>query len=155
MAIDAPKTRPRILTRAVVILGIGFLLWAARFAYDYFDSNSPANLATQVQLKLFGVAIYEYHSHTGRWPTSVDDLAQTSLPSQSRVWQQTADAIVFLWPQNLKPEPKDNAHELLAYWKGGLFNKFGRVWVCWGDLRTEQIRKSQIHLVSRIASDSQ
>ena len=99
----------------------------------------------QVQLKLFGAAIYEYHSHTGHWPTKVDDLAQTSLPVQSRVWGQTANTIVFLWPQNLKPEPKDNAQILLAYWGGGLFNSFGRVWACWGDLRTERIRESQIH----------
>jgi hypothetical protein len=154
MAIDA-TARWSLLTKVSVLLGIAFLLWAARFTYDYFDPNSPANLAMEVQLKLLGTAMYEYHSRTARWPTSVDNLAQTSLPSQSRLWQQTANAIVFLWPQNLKPEPKDNAHVLLAYWKGGLFNKFGRVWVCWGDLPTEQIRESQIHRVSRTASDSQ
>jgi hypothetical protein len=123
MATDAPKARPRILTRAVVILGIGFLLWAARFAYDYFDPNSPANLAMQVQLKMFGTAMYEYHTRTGHWPTSLDDLAQTSLPAQSRVWRQTANTIVFLWPQTLTPEPKDNAQVLLVYWKGGLFKQ--------------------------------
>ena len=35
--------------------------------------------------------------------------------------------------------PKDNARVLLAYVGGGLFNELGRVWVCWGDLRTEHM----------------
>ncbi|MBZ5590775.1 MAG: hypothetical protein LAP39_00955 [Acidobacteriia bacterium] len=98
----------------------------------------------QYQLKLFGSATYEYHAATGRWPASLDDLAQTSLPKTSYVWRQSAQPIVFLWPQNLKPAPKDNATVLLAYHEGGLFNKLGRVWVCWGDLRTEHIRESDL-----------
>jgi hypothetical protein len=96
------------------------------------------------QWKLFGSAMYEYHSATGRWPARLDDLAQTSLPQQSRLWRQSAQPIVFLWPQNLKPDPKDNANVLLAYHAGGLFNKLGRVWVCWGDLRTEHLRESDL-----------
>lgn len=98
----------------------------------------------QVQLKLFGAAIYEYHSQTGRWPSSVDDLAHTSLPERSHVWRQTAKAIVFLWPQDLKPNPKDNSKVLLAYWKVGLYNKLGSVWACWGDLRTERLSVSAL-----------
>jgi hypothetical protein len=145
MATDAlGRGRSSITTKASAVLGILVVFWVGRFAYDYFDANSPANLAMQVQLKMFGTAMYEYHSHTGRWPTSVDDLAQTSLPAPSRVWRQTANTIVFLWPQNLKPEPKDNTHVLLAYDKGGIYNKLGRVWVCWGDLRAEHMRESDL-----------
>jgi len=131
--------------KVVAVLGVLVFLWFSRFTWDYFDPNSPANLAMQVQLKMFGTAMYEYHFHTGRWPTTVDDLAQTSLPARSYVWRQTANTIVFLWPQDIKPEPKDNAKVLLAHWKGGLFNKFGRVWVCWGDLRTERMKESELH----------
>jgi hypothetical protein len=129
--------------KIITVLSILVVLWVGRFVYDYFDPNSPANLAT-VQLKMFGAAMYEYHSHTGRWPTSVNDLAQTSLPAQSRVWRQTANTIVFRRPQNLKIEPKENGHVLIAYWNGGLFNKFRRVWICWGDLRTERIKRSEL-----------
>jgi hypothetical protein len=98
----------------------------------------------QFQLRMFGDAIYEYHAHTGAWPTKLDDFAQTSLPARSRIWRQTATTIVFLWPQNLKPEPKDNANVLLAYWNGGWFNRLGRVWVCWGDLRTEHLQHAKL-----------
>jgi len=88
--------------------------------------------------------MYEYHAMTGRWPTKVEDLSHTSLPAHSYVWRQTANSIVFLWPQNLDPEAKNNRDVALAYWKGGLFNSLGRVWVCWGDLRTEHIKESQV-----------
>ena len=47
--------------------------------------------------------------------------------------------------QDLNPEPKGNGGALLAYWKGGLFNRFGRVWACWGDLRTERIKSDELH----------
>jgi len=98
----------------------------------------------QVQLKQFAAAIYEYQSHFGRWPTKLDELGKTSLAARSAIWRQTANTIVFLWPKNLEAEPKDNTHVLLAYWGGSLFNKFGRVWVCWGDLRTERIKRSEL-----------
>jgi hypothetical protein len=115
------------------------LLWLGQFVWDYFDPGSVAHQAMQFQLKLFGSAMYECHSASGRWPTSLDDLAQTSLPHRSNVWRQTANTMVFLWPQDLKADPKENAGVLLAYHNAGLFNKVGRVWVCWGDLRTEHM----------------
>ena len=89
------------ITKVILVLCALVLLWFGRFAWDYFDPNSPANLSMQVQLKMFGTAMYEYHSHTGLWPTKIDNLAQTSLPARSPVWRQTASTIMFLWPQNL------------------------------------------------------
>jgi hypothetical protein len=65
MATDALGSgRSSIATKALAVLGILVVFWVGRFAYDYFDANSPANLAMQVQLKMFGAAMYEYHSHT-------------------------------------------------------------------------------------------
>ena len=121
-----------------------FLLWAGARVYDYFDPSSIAHLSMSVQLKLFASAMYEFHRNTGRWPSQLDDLSQTSLPLQSRVWRQTAEAIVFLWPQTLKDDPKENRDVLLAYWKGGLYNELGRVWVIWGDLRTEHFPETDL-----------
>jgi hypothetical protein len=120
-------------------LGVVVLVWILAQAWDYFDYSSVAHQAMQVQLKLFGSAMYEYHAATGRWPTGLDDLAETSLPKTIYVWRQTATTLTFLWPKDLKPDPKDNADVLLAYTDVGLFNKLGRVWVCWGDLRTEHL----------------
>src|SRR3954453_10155499 len=124
------SARSKIFAAAAVLL-IG---WVARIAWDYLDQGSVAHQAMQFQLKLFGNAIYEYHSVTGQWPAKLDDLAQTSLPQRSYVWKQTGSTFTFLWPKDLKPDPNDNANVLLAYDKAGLFNKLGRL--CWGDLRT-------------------
>lgn len=52
--------------------------------------------------------------------------------------------MVFLWPQNLKPDPRDNANVLLVYTNKGLFNHLGRMWVCWGNLRTEHMRQADL-----------
>ena len=92
----------KLLLAAGTLLLLGF----ARLAYDYFDTGSPAHAAMQHQLKMFGAAIYEYHGATGSWPTRIDDLARTSLPQRSYNWQQIARPIVFLWPQQLKDDPK-------------------------------------------------
>jgi hypothetical protein len=138
------KWLPSFQLKALALLGIFLLLWLGRFAWDYFDPNSPANLAMQDQLKMFGSAMYECHAQTGRWPTRVDDLSQTSLPTRSHVWRQTANSILFLWPQKLDSQAKNNSQVLLMHWEGGLFNSFGRVWVCWGDLRTEHVKKSRV-----------
>jgi len=47
-------------------------------------------------------------------------------------------------PKDLKADPKENAGVLLAYQNAGLFNKLGRVWVCWGDLRTEHLPEADL-----------
>lgn len=138
--ITTVSTKSKVLTALAALV----LLWFARLAWDYFDPTSIAHQSMQIQLKLFGAAIYEYHASTGRWPSALDDLAHTSLPLKSRVWRQSAAPMVFLWPQNLKPDPKDNAGTLIAYHAGGLFNKLGRVWVCWGDLRTEHLPEKDL-----------
>ena len=130
--------------KVLAALGVVVLVWFAQFAWDYFDRGSVAHEAMQYQLKLFGSAMYEYHSATGRWPAGLEDLAQTSLPQRSYVWMQTARTFVFLWPKDLNPNPKDNAGVLLAYDPSGLFNRLGRVWVCWGDLRTEHMRERDL-----------
>ena len=125
------------LLAAVAVL---LLVWFGHFTWDYFDYSSVPHQAMQVQLKLFGAAMYEYHSSTGRWPASLDDLERTSLPQRSYVWRQTASTFVFLWPKQLQPDPRDNARVLLVYDDSDLFNKLGRVRVCWGDLRTGHMR---------------
>jgi hypothetical protein len=130
--------------KIVTVIAAAALLGAGRVAWDYFDPNSIAHQSMQIQLKLFGEAMYEFHANTGRWPNKLDDLANTSLPVKSHLWRQSASTVVFLWPQNMQPDRLENGNVLLAYCRGGLFNKLGRVWVCWGDLRTEHIREGEL-----------
>ena len=48
------------------------------------------------------------------------------------------------WPKDLEPDPKENAGLVLPYDNGGLFARLGRVWVCWGDLRTEYVNADDL-----------
>src|SRR5579863_1932319 len=104
----AKITTVRLGAKLVIAIGVLPLLWFGGLVWDYFDPGSIAHVSMQYDLKLFGSAMYEYHSATGRWPARLNDLAQTSLPQRSPRWRQGAQPIVFLWPQNLKPDPKDN-----------------------------------------------
>jgi hypothetical protein len=78
--------------KLVAAIATALLLWFVRLTWDYFDPGSVAHVAMQYQLKLFGSETYECHSATGRWPASLDDLAQTSLPQRSRVWKNKPQA---------------------------------------------------------------
>ena len=71
------------------------------------------------------------------------DRMQTTLARQNPYyWRAGASAIEILWPKTLNSEPRENSTVRLAYFKGGLFNRLGRFWVCWGDLRTEHLPES-------------
>ena len=135
--------RSRILA-AVAILA---LLWAGSLAWDYFNPDSIPHVSMSDQLKLFASAIYEFRETTGRWPATLSDLEKTSLPAKNPYWKQSAVPLEILWPKDLKPDPKDNSSVLLIYFTGGLFNRLGRVWVCWGDLRTEHLPEADLRAV--------
>jgi hypothetical protein len=121
---------------AGVCLAVG--AWIALFVYHTTDI---ANSSTQLHLQLLGSSVYEYHSNTGKWPTCIDDLAQTSV-AQSRYWKWALEneVVVMVWPKGLSQDPEDNGHVVLAYHNKGLLAELGRVWVCWGDLRTEYVK---------------
>ena len=53
-------------------------------------------------------------------------------------------SVAVVWRSDLKPDPKDNASLVMTYNNAGLFSKLGRVWVCWGDLRTDYVREEEL-----------
>jgi hypothetical protein len=112
---------------------------------DYFDHDSIPHQAIRLHLKLVCASIYEFHSKTGRWPARFEDLAETSLPQKVPSWRMVEpQTIVVLWRNDLKPDPKANAAVILAYYNKGLFSRLGRMWVCWGDLRTEYVKADEV-----------
>ena len=117
--------------------GLLLLLWLGQGVWDYFDEDSSAHVSMRYQLQLFSASVYEFHEKKGRWPKQFDDLAETSLALKSPYWRSNVPGTVIFWPKDMNPDPKQNSSILLSYYKGGLFSQFGRVWVCWGDLRTE------------------
>jgi hypothetical protein len=139
----------------LIFLGCALLLGLMLPVVRYLSRNDVAHQAIRIWLERFGSSIYEYHSKTGQWPSQPDDLAKTSLPQQFRYWKQTLDdeTIVVVWHKNLKADPKDNAGLILAYHNKGLYARLGRVWVCWGDLRTEYIKIEDLRAKLRSSKD--
>jgi hypothetical protein len=136
----------RVKKSIVAVVGLGVAALVIGMVFDYFDRDSIPHQAIQLHLRLVGSSIYEFHKNTGRWPERAEDLAGTSLPVRSPYWKQLLDAgtVVVVWPKGLKPEPKENAGVVLTYDNGGLFARLGRVWVCWGDLRTEYVKAEEL-----------
>ncbi len=125
---------------------IGAVLAAVLVAYSHYEYWSDISY-TQNYLKLYASSIYECHDLTGKWPTKIDDFAKTSLAVKYPQWwksQLESGADVIVWPKNLKPDPKGNGHVILVYHYKGLDAEEGRMWVCWGDLRTEWITPGEL-----------
>ena len=124
---------------SIVVLLIG-IYW------HYFSGASIPHETIRLHLRLTASSIYEFHKATGRWPTTADDLASTSLPLVSPYWRTLIEngSVAVVWRSDLKPDPKDNASLVLTYNNAGLFSKVGRVWVCWGDLRTEYVKEGEL-----------
>ena len=127
---------------AVLTLAVAIGPWV----YDYFDLDSIPHTSIKLHLGFMGASVYEYHSRTGRWPSRIDDLGETSLPQKSPHWRQMLElgADVIVWQSDLKPDPKENAGVILAYHDKGLFCELGRKWVCWGDLRLEFLKTGEL-----------
>lgn len=115
-----------------------------------------ASHALRLHLTVVAASIYEYHSATEQWPRGADDLTKTSLQSRSPHWRELLEsgAIKVVWHRGLKPNPDDNADQVIAYQGRGLLCCFGRVWVCWGDLRTEYVEDDSLEAALQRAKRS-
>jgi hypothetical protein len=122
-------------------IGVGAVV-VGILAFKSYSVKEMSDLSQQTYLRLYGEGMYEYHAQTGKWPSTIDDLTDTSLPQRYPHWwnaQLGLAADVLVAPKELKPDPKQNGHVILCYHNKGLDAERGRIWVCWGDLRTECI----------------
>ncbi len=128
-----------LISAGVVLVLVGF------YIYNTMDVSSQA---VRYRLGALCESFYEYHAATGQWPAKSGDLAGTSMAVRLRYWQDDIQTgrVVVLWPQNLKPNPEDNADRILAYYNGGLISTLGN-WVCWGDLRTEYLSTNKLDAI--------
>jgi hypothetical protein len=129
-------------------IGVGAVLVAALMASNYYHVREMTDLSQQASLRLYGEGIYEYHALTGKWPSKMNDLDRTSLPLQYPHWwkaQLDIEADVIACLKNLKPDPKANGDVILCYHHKGLDAEQGRMWVCWGDLRTTWITREELN----------
>lgn len=133
----------RMRRKWLLALGVPLLFIVVWLVAVTINLWPVADHTEKLHLELIARSIYDYHASAGRWPTQPGDLLQTSLPQQCPhdVAMMRAGAFVVNWPTaDWQPTPQENADRLLLYSKGGPL-RFGRVWVCWGDLRLEYMKE--------------
>jgi hypothetical protein len=126
---------------------VGAIVVALILAYNAYGLKEMSDQSQQAYLRLYGESIYEYHALTGEWPSKIDDLAKTSLALKYPSWwksQLDIEADVIVWPKDLKLHPQENGHAILCHHNKGLDAEMGRIWVCWGDLRTACITPEEL-----------
>jgi len=130
----------------IILLGVAVAIALGVMPMPFSGISEVAHESVRLHLNLTGSSIYEYRARKGQWPSQNDDLALTSLPTVSPHWKYELDEelIVIVWHKALKPNPKDNADEILAYYNKGLISEQGQSWVLWGDLRTEYIKTEDL-----------
>ena len=119
-----------------------FLIGAVAFVYAQVDIASKS---IQFDLRLIGRSVYEARSKNGQWPARIEDLDGTeylNLPYRKTLLKQ--GHYVIVWYQDLDPKPNANRDRVLAYDNGSLLSRFGRVWVCRGDLHIEYMDRDEL-----------
>ena len=129
----------RKVRTAIVIFGVV----AIAFAIGQIDI---AVRSIRMELGWIGRSIYEARARNGAWPERIADLEGTEylkLPERRTLLEQ--GLFVIVWPGNLDPKAEANRERILAYDAKSMLSRFGRVWVCRGDLSVEWMRSADVH----------
>ena len=131
--------------RLIAILTAVGLVFVVRLMF-FSGTTEVAHESIRYELNAIGQSIYEYHTLTGKWPSTVDDLERTSLGLRQHYWEATVQngSIVIVWNDHLSPNPANNRDVVLAYHNRGTLAMMGQQWVCWGDLRTEYLPSKRL-----------
>jgi hypothetical protein len=108
-----------------------------------------ATKSIQFDLRKIGESVYEAHSKSGKWPARIADLEGTEyLKMPHRRTMLDKGVFVVVWREDLDPNPAANANRVLAYDNSSLLSRFGRVWVCRGDLRIERMGAKEMRALN-------
>ena len=110
-----------------------------------------ASSAIQFDLRMIGESLYEARAKNGVWPARIEDLSATAylaLPHRKAMLEN--GVFVVVWHENLAPNPEANGQRVLAYDNKSLLPRFGRVWVCRGDLRVEYVEAEELQRLLKI-----
>ena len=104
-----------------------------------------ATKSIRFELRKIGECVYEAHSKSGKWPAQIADLEGSeylTMPHRRTMLEE--GAFVVVWQQDLDPNPAANPNRVLAYDNRSLLSRFGKVWVCRGDLRIERMSEKEM-----------
>lgn len=115
-----------------------------------------AQLATvkrsvEFDLAAIGRSVYEAQTKTGFWPRRLADLEGTEylrMPHRKAMLEDARYVIVRHDQLDLRPEA--NHARILAYDNSTFLSRFGRVWVCRGNLRIEKVDHADVDRLPRL-----
>lgn len=115
-----------------------------------------AQLATvkrsvEFDLAAIGRSVYEAQTKTGFWPRRLADLEGTEylrMPHRKAMLEDARYVIVRHDQLDLRPEA--NHARILAYDNSTFLSRFGRVWVCRGNLRIEKVDRADVDRLPRL-----
>jgi len=132
------------MSRRRKILTWTFTALLSIFAFLYAQV-SVAEDSIRFDLQKIGESIYEAHSKTGAWPSTIADLEGTAylkMPYRKRALEEHVFQVT--WRKDLDSNPRLNRDRILAFSNGGLLARLGFVWGCRGDLRIDRISPQEI-----------
>ena len=115
---------------------------AAAYVYAQVDI---ATKSIRFELRKIGECVYEAHSKSGKWPAQIADLEGSEylkMPYRRTMLEERV--FVVVWQRDLDPNPEVNRKQVLAYDNSSLLSRFGKVWVCRGDLRIERMSEREM-----------
>lgn len=107
--------------------------------------------SVEFDLRTIGESVYEARAKIGRVPRQLADLEGTeylNLPYRKTMLEEQRYVIVR--HDRLDARPEANRHLILAYDNTTILSRFGRVWVCRGDLRIETAHRAELARLPRI-----
>lgn len=107
--------------------------------------------SVEFDLRTIGESVYEARARTGRSPRQLADLQGTkylNMPYRQKMLEEQRYVIVR--HDDLEASPAANRDRILAYDNTTLLSRFGRVWVCRGDLRIERVNRADVVRLPRI-----
>ena len=107
--------------------------------------------SVEFDLSAIGRSVYEARERSGKWPRRLADLDGTEYLSMPHRRGMLVDARYIIVQHNdLVPRPEANGDKILAYDNSTFLSRFGRVWVCRGDLRIERVARAEVRALPRL-----
>lgn len=107
--------------------------------------------SVEFDLRTIGESVYEARAKSGTPPQRVADLEGTrylTMPYRRKMLEEQRYVIVR--HDTLDPRPAANPDRILAYDNTTILSRFGRVWVCRGDLRIVKVDRADVARLPRI-----
>lgn len=133
----------RLRRLALITLGVAVAFVLAQLA--------TVKRSVEFDLSAIGRSVYEARTKNGVWPRQLADLEGTEYLNMPHRKGMLKDGDYIIVQHNeLDSRPEANGDKILAYDNSTVLSRFGRVWVCRGNLRIEKVDRADVDRLPRL-----